>query len=86
MMCLVDQLVKWMPVLCKSSMTIETISNIQSALTTTGFKTPVTGSLDAATKASVQAYQTKKGLVVSGLSIATLKDLLEKVMGSKIYF
>jgi len=56
-------------------MTIETISNIQSALTTTGFKTPVTGSLDAATKASVQAYQTKKGLVVSGLSIATLKDL-----------
>jgi len=53
MMCLVDQLVKWMPVLCKSSMTIETISNIQSALTTTGFKTPVTGSLDTATKASV---------------------------------
>jgi peptidoglycan hydrolase-like protein with peptidoglycan-binding domain len=70
-----DQSVKWMPVLCKSSMTIETISKIQKALTAAGFKTPVTGMLDATTKASVKAYQTKKGLTVSGLSIATLKDL-----------
>jgi hypothetical protein len=70
-----DQSVKWMPVLCKSSMTVETISKIQKALTGAGFKTPVTGRLDAATKASVKAYQTKKGLTVSGLSIATLKDL-----------
>ena len=70
-----DQLVKWMPVLCKSSMTIDTISKIQRALTKAGFKTPVTGSLDEATKASVKAYQTKKGLTVSGLSIDTLKDL-----------
>ena len=69
------QSVKWMPVLCKSSMTVETISRIQKALTAAGFKTPVTGSLDAATKASVRAYQTKKGLTVSGLSIDTLKDL-----------
>ena len=70
-----DQSVKWMPVLCKSSMTVETISKIQTALTKAGHKTPVTGRLDAATKASVKAYQTKKGLTVSGLSIATLKDL-----------
>jgi hypothetical protein len=70
-----DQSVKWMPVLCKSSMTVETISKIQKALTAAGFKTPVTGRLDATTKASVKAYQTKKGLTVSGLSIATLKDL-----------
>ncbi|CAA6819768.1 MAG: Unknown protein, partial [uncultured Sulfurovum sp.] len=70
-----EQSVKWMPVLCKSSMTIETISNIQKALTSAGFPTPVTGSLDAATKASVEAYQMKKGLTVSGLSINTLKDL-----------
>jgi len=70
-----DQSVKWMPVLCKSSMTVETISKIQKALTAAGFKTPVTGMLDATTKASVKAYQTKKGLTVSGLSIATLKDL-----------
>ncbi len=70
-----DQSVKWMPVLCKSSMTVETISKIQKALTAAGFKTPVTGMLDADTKASVKAYQTKKGLTVSGLSIATLKDL-----------
>ena len=70
-----EQSVKWMPVLCKSSMTIETISKIQSALTKAGFKTPVTGSLDAATKASVKAYQTKNGLTVSGLSIDTLKRL-----------
>jgi hypothetical protein len=70
-----DQSVKWMPVLCKSSMTVETISKIQKALTAAGFKTPVTGRLDAATKASVKAYQTKKGLTVSGLSIDTLKDL-----------
>jgi len=70
-----EQSVKWMPVLCKSSMTIETISKIQQALTDAGFKTPVTGSLDKATKASVKAYQTKKGLTVSGLSIDTLKDL-----------
>jgi peptidoglycan hydrolase-like protein with peptidoglycan-binding domain len=70
-----EQSVKWMPVLCKSSMTIETISRIQKALTTAGFKTPVTGSLDATTKASVKAYQTKNGLTVSGLSIDTLKRL-----------
>ena len=70
-----DQSVKWMPVLCKSSMTVETISKIQRALTAAGFKTPVTGSLDEATKASIKAYQTKKGLTVSGLSIDTLKDL-----------
>ena len=69
------QSVKWMPVLCKSSMTVNTISRIQKALTAAGFNTPVTGTLDAATKASVKAYQTKKGLIVSGLSIATLKDL-----------
>ena len=70
-----EQSVKWMPVLCKSSMTIETISKIQKALTDAGFKTPVTGSLDTATKASVKAYQTKNGLTVSGLSIDTLKRL-----------
>jgi len=70
-----DQAVKWMPVLCKASMTIETISRIQKALTAAGFKTPVTGSLDAATKASVKAYQMKNGLTVSGLSIDTLKRL-----------
>jgi len=70
-----DQSVKWMPVLCKSSMTVSTISKIQSALTAAGFKTPVTGRLDATTKASVKAYQTQKGLTVSGLSIDTLKHL-----------
>jgi hypothetical protein len=69
------QTVKWMPVLCKSSMTIETISKIQKALSDAGFSTPVTGSLDAATKASVRAYQQKNGLTVSGLSIDTLKRL-----------
>jgi len=70
-----EQSVKWMPVLCKSSMTIETISKIQRALSSAGFKTPVTGTLDSATKASVKAYQMKKGLTVSGLSIDTLKRL-----------
>jgi len=70
-----DQSVKWMPVLCKSSMTFETISKIQKALTAAGFKTPVTGRLDEATKASVKAYQLKNGLTVSGLSIDTLKRL-----------
>ena len=70
-----DQSVKWMPVLCKSSMTVETISKIQNALTAAGFKTPVTGVLDNATKKSVEAYQKKKGLIVSGLSMNTLKDL-----------
>lgn len=70
-----EQSVKWMPVLCKSSMTTETISKIQSALTAAGFKTPITGTLDQATKASVKAYQTKNGLTVSGLSINTLKRL-----------
>jgi hypothetical protein len=70
-----DQSVKWMPVLCKSSMTVETISKIQNALTKAGFPTPVSGELDNATKKSVEAYQKKKGLIVSGLSMNTLKDL-----------
>ena len=69
------QSVKWMPVLCKSSMTIETISRIQQALTSVGFSTPITGSLDMATKSSVEAYQRKSGLVVSGLSMDTLRSL-----------
>ena len=69
------QSVKWMPVLCKSSMTIETISKIQQALTSRGFNTPVTGSLDMATKSSVEAYQRKSGLIVSGLSMDTLRAL-----------
>jgi len=69
------QSVKWMPVLCKSSMTVETISKIQRALTSAGFNTAVTGSLDASTKAAVRAYQQKNGLTVSGLSIDTLKRL-----------
>ncbi len=69
------QEVKWMPVLCKSSMTFETISRIQQALTNAGYNTPVTGSLDSATKASIEAYQRKSGLVVSGLSMDTLKSL-----------
>ena len=69
------QAVKWMPVLCKSSMTIETISKIQRALTAAGHNTPVTGSLDMATKASVEAFQRKSGLVVSGLSMNTLQSL-----------
>ena len=69
------QSVKWMPVLCKSSMTIETISKIQRALTTRGFNVPVTGSLDMATKSAVEAYQRKSGLIVSGLSMDTLKSL-----------
>jgi len=69
------QEVKWMPVLCKSSMTFETISRIQQALTNAGFNTPITGSLDAATKASIEAYQRKSGLIVSGLSMDTLKSL-----------
>jgi len=70
-----DQTVKWMPVLCKSSMTVETISKIQKALTDAGFPTPITGVLDEATKQSVEAYQKKRGLIVSGLSMNTLKDL-----------
>jgi len=69
------QEVKWMPVLCKSSMTFETISKIQRALTAAGFNTPVTGSLDMATKASIEAYQRKSGRVVSGLSMDTLRAL-----------
>jgi peptidoglycan hydrolase-like protein with peptidoglycan-binding domain len=56
-------------------MTIETISKIQRALTAAGYNTPVTGSLDMATKSSVEAYQRKSGLVVSGLSMDTLKAL-----------
>ena len=69
------QTVKWMPVLCKSSMTFETISKIQRALTAAGYSTPVTGSLDMATKSSVEAYQRKSGLIVSGLSMDTLRSL-----------
>ncbi|HHD80468.1 MAG TPA: peptidoglycan-binding protein, partial [Campylobacterales bacterium] len=69
------QQVKWMPVLCKSSMTIDTISKIQQALTNAGFETPVTGTLDSATKKSVKEYQAKKGLTISGLTIETIKSL-----------
>jgi regulator of extracellular matrix RemA (YlzA/DUF370 family) len=67
---------KWVPIVCKSSMTRTTIRKVQEALKAEGF---YNGTIDsvwgASSRAATRAYQKAKGLPVAGLSVATMQSL-----------
>jgi len=67
---------KWVPIVCKSSMTTTTIRKVQEALKREGFyKGPIDSVWGASSRAATRAYQKAKGLPVAGLSVATMRSL-----------
>ena len=67
---------KWVPIVCKSSMTTTTIRKVQEALKREGFyKGPIDSVWGASSRAATRAYQKAKGLPVAGLSVATMQSL-----------
>jgi len=71
-----DGYAKWVPIVCKSSMTATTIRKVQEALKSEGFyKGPIDSVWGASSRAATRAYQKAKGLPVAGLSVATMQSL-----------
>ncbi len=71
-----EQRLEWRPVLCRTNMTRELISEVQRALKTAGFDPgPVDGVVGRGTLRAVDAYQREKGLARGGLTMDTLKSL-----------
>ena len=67
---------KWVPIVCKSSMTTTTIRKVQEALKREGFyKGPIDSVWGVSSRAATRAYQKAKGLPVAGLSVATMQSL-----------
>jgi regulator of extracellular matrix RemA (YlzA/DUF370 family) len=71
-----DGYAKWVPIVCKTSMTRPTISRVQSALKDAGYyRGPIDGVWGSASRSATRAYQKAKGLPVAGLSVATMESL-----------
>ncbi len=71
-----DGYAKWVPIVCKSSMTATTIRKVQEALKREGFyHGPIDSIWGASSRAATRAYQKAKGLPVAGLSVATMQSL-----------
>lgn len=67
---------KWVPIVCKSSMTTTTIIKVQEALKAQGYYNgPIDGVWGAESRAATRAYQKANGLPVAGLSVATMESL-----------
>jgi regulator of extracellular matrix RemA (YlzA/DUF370 family) len=67
---------KWVPIVCKSSMTSTTIRSVQRALKSQGFyHGPIDGVWGSESRSATRAYQKAKGLPVAGLSVATMESL-----------
>ncbi len=67
---------KWVPIVCKSSMTDHTITRVQEALQSAGFYNgAIDGVWGSDSRAATRAYQKAKGLPVAGLSVATMESL-----------
>jgi len=67
---------KWIPIVCKSSMTSTTIRSVQRALKQQGFYNgPIDGVWGAESRTATRAYQKAKGLPVAGLSVGTMESL-----------
>ena len=66
----------WFETPCPPSFTVEFVSSLQRALIARGlYAGPVTGSMDASTRASVLSVQREDGLDSDVLSIATARKL-----------
>ncbi|MCH9739886.1 MAG: peptidoglycan-binding protein [Epsilonproteobacteria bacterium] len=67
---------KWVPIVCKSSMTSTTIRTVQQALKTKGYYNgPIDGVWGSSSRSATRAYQKANGLPVAGLSVATMESL-----------
>ena len=67
---------KWVPIVCKSSMTSTTIRKVQEALKAEGYyKGPIDSVWGSSSRSATRAYQKAKGLPVAGLSVATMQSL-----------
>jgi len=67
---------KWIPIVCKSSMTGTTIRNVQQALKAKGYyHGPIDGVWGAESRSATRAYQKANGLPVAGLSVGTMESL-----------
>ncbi len=68
--------VVWKRVVCKSSITSNTIIELQKALKAEGlYKGPIDGIVGSQTRNAVKAYQRKNNLPVGGITYQTLKAL-----------
>jgi len=71
-----DGYAKWVPIVCKTSMTPQMIGRVQTALKSAGFyKGPIDQVWGSASRSATRAYQKAKGLPVAGLSVATMESL-----------
>jgi len=71
-----DGYAKWVPIVCKTSMTPQMIGRVQSALKSAGFYNgPIDRVWGSASRSATRAYQKAKGLPVAGLSVATMESL-----------
>ena len=71
-----DGYAKWVPIVCKTSMTRPTIQRVQSALKAAGYyHGPIDGVWGSESRSATRSYQKAKGLPVAGLSVATMEAL-----------
>jgi len=71
-----DGYAKWVPIVCKTSMTRPTIQRVQQALKSAGYYNgPIDGVWGSASRSATRSYQKAKGLPVAGLSVATMEAL-----------
>lgn len=71
-----DSILKWVPVVCKSSMTGNLVMNVQKALKAKGFNPgPIDGIIGPKTRAALHKFQRANGLAVGGLTKETLRAL-----------
>lgn len=77
-----EEKMTWAPVLCKTNMTSQIVSDLQKALGANGFSPgPVDGIIGPKTMSAVHAYQKAKGLSSGGLTMETLKALGVELSG-----
>ena len=71
-----DERLEWKPVLCQTNMSAKIITDVQRALSKSGFSPgPIDGVIGTETMHAVDEYQRRKGLPRGGLTLTTLKAL-----------
>ncbi|MEL7132119.1 MAG: peptidoglycan-binding domain-containing protein [Pseudomonadota bacterium] len=66
----------WYEIICDADVTPEFIASVQRALEARGFyRGPITGEIDAGTRAAIGRYQKSEGLESNALSIAAARKL-----------
>lgn len=66
----------WVETLCEADLTVDTLSTLQRALKARGvYREPLTGVMDAPTRAAIRAWQRPRGLDSDVLSLAAARAL-----------